>query len=305
VQVGVCAPEEGLPMHYRRIRSIFALLFFVLPFVAMAQENAPSPVVHGFNDFIFKNDYITPPGLLVTNKGLTIQVVNGFAVNAYHSAQGPLDDINFITGIFNDINPGNNKFPVWNEIDAFSGFRFRLYKYFLLELQYIAFIGPRGNLNTAHNIEFTLGYNDVGRWFVPISIKPYAKLFFTAAGGSIVVLGQVPSFDVELGGIPTWDLRPYALPVILTMPTWITVGPSDFWGGSSNFGVFSTGINARIPLESVPPRFGEWSVNVGVQYHNLINSQLRNAQEVIGVVSPGSKGYRNVFVFAAGLGFHF
>ena len=76
-------------MHYRWIRSIFALMFFVLPFAAMAQESAPSPVVHGFNDFTFKNDYITPRGLLVTNKGLTIQAVNGFAVNMYHSAQGP------------------------------------------------------------------------------------------------------------------------------------------------------------------------------------------------------------------------
>lgn len=293
-------------MHYRWIRSIFALMFLVLPFAAMAQESEPSPVVHGFNDFTFKNDYITPRGLLVTNKGLTIQAVNGFAVNMYHSAQGPLDDINFVTGIFNDINPGNNNSPVWNELDAFMGLNFNLYKDWLFGMQYVAFISPRVNaFETEHNLEFTLGYNDGGRWLAPISIKPYAKLFFTAGGGSTVVLGQVPSFDVELGGIPTWDLHLYDVPVSLTMPTWITVGPSNFWGGSNNFGVFSTGINAKIPLESVSPRFGEWSVNIGVQYYNLINSQLRNAQEVIGVVSPGSSGYRNIFVFAAGFGFHF
>ena len=61
----------------------------------------------------------------------------------------------------------------------------------------------------------------------------------------------------------------------------------------------------RVPIDWVPQQYGEWSVNAGVQYYNLINSQLRNAQSVIGVVSPGSSGYRNVFVFAAGLGFHF
>ncbi len=119
-------------MHYRWIRSIFALMFFVPPLTAMAQESAPSPAVHGFNDFTFKNDYITPRGLLVTNKGLTIQAVNGFAVNAFHSAQGPLDDINFVTGIFNDINPGNSNSLVWNELDAFGGFNFNFYKDWLL-----------------------------------------------------------------------------------------------------------------------------------------------------------------------------
>jgi hypothetical protein len=73
----------------------------------------------------------------------------------------------------------------------------------------------------------------------------------------------------------------------------------------SRLRVFSTGFNARVPIDWVPQQYGEWSVNADVQYYNLINSQLRNAQSVIGVVSPGSSGYRNVFVFAAGLGFHF
>ena len=291
-------------MHRRWISSILALMLFGFPSLALAQDSGGS-AVHGFNDFTLKNDYITPRGLLVTNKGLTFQAVNGFAVNMYHSAQGPLDDINFVTGIFNDVNPGNYNSPVWNELDAFMGLNFNFYKDWLFGAQYVAFISPRGKFNTEKNLEFTLGYDDGGRWFAPISIKPYAKLFFTAGGGSTVVLGQVPSFDVELGGIPTWDLHPYEVPIILTTPTWITVGPSNFWGGSNNFGVFSTGINAKMPLGSGSSRFGEWSLNFGVQYYNLIISQLRNAQEVIGVVSPGSSGYRNVFVFAAGLGFHF
>jgi len=276
-----------------------------LPFVAMAQD---APAVHGFNDLTFKNDYITPRGLLVTNKGLTIQSVNGFAANAYHAADGPLNDITFVSGIFNDLNPGHQNSEnrnFWNELDGFAGFNFNFYKDWLFGAQYVAFISPGGQFKTENNLEFSLGYDDGGRWFAPVAIKPYAKLFFTASGGSTVVLGQVPSFDVELGAIPTWDLHPYQLPVVLTFPTWITVGPSNFWGGSSNVGVFSTGIAAKIPLEFAPLQLGQWSFNVGVQYYNLINSQLRNAQEILGVVSPGSSGYRNIFVFAAGLGFHF
>ena len=64
-----------------------------------------------------------------------------------------------------------------------------------------------------------------------------------------MVLGKVPSFDVELWVVPTLDVHPQENPVTLTMPTRLTVGPADFWGGTSNLGVFSTGFNARVPLE--------------------------------------------------------
>ena len=157
--------------------------------------------------------------------------------------------MSIVAGIFNDLNPANQNnqnVGFWNEFDWFTGVNFNFMKNWTLGVQYVAFISPPGNFKTEHNLEFNLGYDDGGKWVAPISIKPYAKLFFTAAGDSTVVLGQVPSFDVELGGIPTWDLHLYQIPLTLTVPTWITVGPSNFWGGSSNFGVFSTGINAKI-----------------------------------------------------------
>jgi hypothetical protein len=70
-------------------------------------------------------------------------------------------------------------------------------------------------------------YDDNLRWMSPISLNPYAKRFFTFSGNSTVVLGKVPSFDVELGAVPTWDFHPYEVPLVLTMPTWLTVGPAD------------------------------------------------------------------------------
>jgi hypothetical protein len=39
---------------------------------------APPPLdIHGFFDVTFANDYMTPRGLLVTNTGLTTQIVSG------------------------------------------------------------------------------------------------------------------------------------------------------------------------------------------------------------------------------------
>ena len=296
-------------MRHRWTSRIFALLFFGLPSLAMAQSDDQfGSAIHGFNTLTFKNDYITPRGLLVTNKGFSIQTVNGLAINAYHNADGTLNDVSIVTGIFNDLNPANQNNPnvgFWNEFDWFTGVNFNFMKTWSAGVQYVAFISPPGNFTTEHNIEFNLGYDDSGKWAYPISFKPYTKLFFTAAGDSTVVLGQVPSFDVELGGIPTWETHLKQMPLTLTAPTWFTVGPSSFWGGSCNFGVFSTGINASTPLTFVPKRFGGWSFNIGVQYYNLVNSQLRDAQQDTGAVAPGSNGFRNVVVVAAGLGFHF
>jgi hypothetical protein len=141
-------------------------------------------------------------------------------------------------------------------------------------IQYIPFISPPGNFKLEHNIEFSLRYEHKMRWPSPVSFNPYARLFFTASGGSTAVLGKVPSFDVELGAVPTWELHPREIPVTLSIPTWLTVGPADFWGGTNDVGVFSTRVNARAPIEWVPQQYGQWSVNA-------------------------------VFVFAAGLGFHF
>jgi hypothetical protein len=57
------------------IGSIFALVVTSMSPMALAQDSSPHPVVHGFSDLAFKNDYLTPRGLLVTNKGLTIQIL--------------------------------------------------------------------------------------------------------------------------------------------------------------------------------------------------------------------------------------
>jgi hypothetical protein len=50
---------------------------------APPQQPRSSSDVHGFFVSRFKNDYITPRGLLVTNTGLTTQVLSGLALDLY------------------------------------------------------------------------------------------------------------------------------------------------------------------------------------------------------------------------------
>ena len=98
-------------MHKYWVGSIFALVLTSISPIALAQESTPPPVLHGFSDLAFKNDYLTPRGLLVTNKGLTIQILNGIVMPAYHSADGPVNDASFVFGGWNDLNPGHQNAP--------------------------------------------------------------------------------------------------------------------------------------------------------------------------------------------------
>src|ERR1700694_856190 len=66
----------------------------------------PSPFVldvHGFFDISFKNDYITPRGLLVTNTGLTTQILAGMALDLYKGDKnGFINDVSIYGYTWND-----------------------------------------------------------------------------------------------------------------------------------------------------------------------------------------------------------
>ena len=94
---------------------------------------APEPLdIHGFFDISFKNDYITPRGLLVSDTGLTTQVLMGLVWDVWKNPGGFIKDISFNAGVWNDLwsKQGDFVFPPgfpnagateavgsWNEFD--------------------------------------------------------------------------------------------------------------------------------------------------------------------------------------------
>src|SRR3954469_12522808 len=85
---------------------------------------APPPVVepldmHAFFDLSFKNAYITPRGLLVTNTGLTTQVLTGLSADVYKDKCGFINLISVYGYTWNDIwsQQAGGTVGNWNEFD--------------------------------------------------------------------------------------------------------------------------------------------------------------------------------------------
>jgi hypothetical protein len=283
-----------------------------------AADDAPPSAIHGFGFLQASNDYITPRGLLVTNEGVAVQFLGGLVFLLP-------DDFSIVAGAWNDLDYVHQHKPgvgAWVEEDFFAGVNYNLTRQLKLSVTYDSWNFPSGAPSNEQNIEFTAAFDDSkpGRAW---SLQPHATVFWAIASpSSVVVLGRPANEGttayLELGVTPTLTLK--RIPVTLSAPTWVSVGPSEFWCeqssgaaqaaaaikgrgcGGNNFGVFSTGLTAKTNVGFIPPQYGHWYVYAGAQYFNLLNGALVDAQALtIGSVD----GHRDVVNGFAGIGFGF
>ena len=110
----------------------------------------------------------------------------------------------------------------------------------------------------------------------------------------------------------------WGIPLTLKAPTYITVGPENFWQGGFGFptgttnpggtvgnhgiwGVFTTGLTAIYSLQNwVPKNYGNWYVRGGFQYYNLINQNL-----VVSEFASIGQTNKDIFLGFAGIGVTF
>jgi hypothetical protein len=292
-----------------------------MPIKAPPPPPAPTLDIHGFGDISIKNDYITPRGLLVTNTGLTTQILSGLAWDIYKNKTGFVNNVSVYGGVWNDLWSKQNHPQVgsWNEFDWFVGGSVKFAQDWKFDSMYIEFLSPPHNFRIERNFQFTLSYDD-SRWNTWLPINPYVRLWYAASGDSTVVTGKMGQvYYVELGATPTLDLNKYNVPLVLTVPTWVSVGPSDYWNrgltgcgasiftpcAAQNAGVFTTGLTGRVPLKFVPPNLGNWSVYAGFQYYYLINDSLLLAQTMVGTAPTYLTAHRDIGLGFAGLSFNF
>ena len=282
----------------------------------------PAPLdVGGFFEVSFKPDYISPRGLLITDTGLTTQITTGLSLDLYKSPSEFINDAAVNLGIWNDLWSSQNSSTVgsWNEFDWWVAGTVGFAHDWKFGVAYVEFLSPPGTFSTIRNVEFSLRYSDawIGR---ALTFNPYVKLFYSASGPSTVAVGKKGgTYDVELGFAPTINLKKYGwLPISLTAPTWLTVGPASFWNrgitgcgpsvstpcATSNAGVFSTGLTGKLPADFfIPPRLGNWYVDGGFHYFHLINDSLLLAQTATGSARSFAGARRDIVVGFAALGF--
>jgi hypothetical protein len=272
--------------------------------MAAASTNAwaDSPSLHGFADISVKTDYITPRGLHVVADGTTIQYLNGLVLSFDRAPTDTITNFALVGGIWSDFNPGYSKAhnsEAFNEFDWFLGANAKFGTKVTAGVQYVEFISPQNAFETEKNIEFSLSYSD---GLKPISINPYVKVFYAMEGDSTVVLGKKgETYDVEIGATPSIDVAPGGFALTLSAPTWVTVGPEEYWGGNDgNVGVFSTGIKASHPIGWLPSSAGHWSAYASYQYYNFINDNLVKSRTILTGETGDDDG-----IFAVGLSLGF
>jgi hypothetical protein len=286
---------------------------------------APPLDIHGFFDVTFANDYITPRGLLVTNTGLTTQIVNGLTFDLYKNPNSLINSFSITAGTFNDLWSQQNSPTVgsWNEFDWWVSADFTIAKYWKTGVTYITFLSPPGAFRQERNVEPYIRFDDGALTGWAFTINAYVKLFYAISGDSTVVVGnQGNTYDVEIGMVPTVDLKKITgTPLTIAAPTWVTVGPTSYWNRGvtgcgatttiepcslSNAGVFTTGLALKETLDwLVPTRWGTWYGKGGFQYYHIINDSLLLAQTFTGTASSYPNAHREVWVGYAGLGFTF
>ncbi len=282
--------------------------------------------VHGYADFTVASTRVTGGGLYLYNTGYVKQGEVGLSLDIYKNSTGFINSFSVFGGVWNEFwssPPAGSR--QWQEMDWWLGFTVGFAKYWSFTAQTVQFNFPgAAPPPTAYNYDFKLAFNDA---FLggPIVWNPYVDVFYNAAGGSTVVNGvRSGGYRVSLGVVPTISLaKTTSIPLTISAPTWVTVGPSNFWNRNdgttnlcgtagtapcalSSLGYYSTGVKGVLSLDSwIPKRLGSWYVKGGVQYYHINNDALLAAQVAVGSAPTFATAKRDIAVTYAGFGFSF
>ncbi len=286
-----------------RLIAVAALPALITAPVQIVAEDAPSRV-HALVAATFANEYVTPRGMLVRDKGLTAQPLFLTFVNLYKD-ESWITDITLVGGVWNDLGTtsvsvhgpfGSKPKTPWTEIDPIAGLSFGLGHQFKLDVTYTAFAEQILDIGTSHHLETKLSFDDTP-YLKAYALHPYVSFWQELDGkatdaalpGGVIGLKPVnpgakhpapgSSSYLDIGIAPGYVFQDFGglkieAPSRVLLPDERFYG--DFYAKSSTVGLYEFGLKATLPVDFVPAGYGHWSVNLGVKYINFTDDNLYN-----------------------------
>ena len=303
---------KSKPFHRSRLAMLATTACAALSLPLTAGEKKPTdPVVppeethvHFLFDVTFASAYNTPRGMMVRDKGITVQPLFLMFIDLY-KGNGFINSVKAVGGCWNDLgtegvsrNPpyGSNPKTNWTEIDPIGGLSINFAKNFTLDITYIGFAEQILNIGMVHNLETKLSFND-SELLGAFALHPYFLYWqelenkTTDADVPRSVFGPSPrsgkhpqpgsSHYFELGIAPSYTFKDLGN-LKVEAPCRITFPDSRFYGeyykSSSVVGLIETGLKATLPLPNFPKGYGHWSTYAGFKYQYYVDDNLKNLQ---------------------------
>jgi hypothetical protein len=243
--------------------------------------------VNGLVSFEFSDNYITPRGLHVEDKGLVTQPLLLLFWKLHTSTGGAVSDVTLTTGLWNSfhshqagLNPSR-----WNEVDPIFGLTVKFRKGLTLDTGTTAFYTPTDSYKPSAHAEFKLTYNDaphqgfsanpwIAYW---VELQNKATVVFnpaTSSRGSYLTVGATPSLKLPAGA--TLEVASYAN--FVSANFYQRFDGSD---GGSGLALLSAAPKVTLPLKFLGVAYGAWTAYAGVSYYNLRNDGLLDGNQVL------------------------
>lgn len=264
-------------------------------------EPEPENHVHFLFNLEFANEYVTPRGMIVRDKGVTIQPLLLALVNLY-KGDSFINDVTLVAGAWNDFGTsGVSKHPPfgsepkthWTEIDPILGLSFGFAKHFKLDVTYTAFAEQILNIETSHHLEVKLSLDD-SDYLKAFALHPYVSFWQELDGkatdadvpqavfGPSTKSGSHPapgsSFYVEIGVAPSYTFKDFLGGLKVEAPCRVLLPNERFYGeyydSASTVGLYELGLKGTIPLNFMPKGYGHWSFHAGFKYMNFVDDNL-------------------------------
>lgn len=246
------------------------------------------------------SEYISR-GVVNENQGAIAQPYLDLYFKLYEGA-GFVNKVSLNLGLWSSINsnktaasPGT-ALGAWYEFDWTTGIALTFAKNFTLTTSWFDFdfVSSGGR---ASGLNFNLAYDDTDL-LGAFALHPHVAVNKGMIGNFVGVPGGDHGWYYEAGIAPGFVVgKGGTYPLAVTLPITAGFGPETYNG--DDYGYFTAGINASVPLAFVPSCYGSWTFSSGFAYWNLGKNAAQASAPAL------TDGSRDQFVFSGAIGLTF